>query len=423
MNMNFMLVGNPGVGKSTMLNSMMGDLFFHSGYSPGSGLTYQLDKKSVNGNHFFDTPGLADMKKREQAAVAIEEALKLNGTYKIIFVICLEAGRVSPQDVATIKCVLTACKVISNRYGVIINKVPAGGLPKVRESLQEICATLFLDDTMPPTAFVHVNPKDPDLDDEDDVFAELTDELLQFIMSVPTIEIKPSDVEKIDIRDYEQIAAQMEATIDALKADKELLQKKMDSQAEQFQNQINTLKKEQAEAVARMEADNKKEQERLDAEVKKQKEEQTRLQNDMEKKQKEHEQKLKEHQQKQEADRKEYEQRVREREERLRKDAADQQEAAQKGQEALIAQMKEQQESREKAEREREEERERDAREARERDDRAMQMMNAQIAQMQRSADEADQRARSAEQAAMQFRQQPPQPQIVPVPAPGCILQ
>merc|ERR1712107_927651 len=98
---NLVMVGNPGTGKSTLLNGLIGKYEFKSGVSFGKGLTSRLDKHEHNNVVYMDTPGLADTEMREEAATAIHEAMMQGGNYKIIFVVNLEAGRVSPEDVTT----------------------------------------------------------------------------------------------------------------------------------------------------------------------------------------------------------------------------------------------------------------------------------------------------------------------------------
>ena len=87
MNSKIIAVGNPGSGKSTILNYLAGEVLFQSGISFGKGLTYQLDEKvGSNGMLFCDTPGLADHQLREQAATAISKTLQDGGKSKVMFV-------------------------------------------------------------------------------------------------------------------------------------------------------------------------------------------------------------------------------------------------------------------------------------------------------------------------------------------------
>ena len=53
-------VGNPGAGKSSVLNSLSGENLFKSGLSIGKGLTYQLDERVNENGHFLDTPGTVE---------------------------------------------------------------------------------------------------------------------------------------------------------------------------------------------------------------------------------------------------------------------------------------------------------------------------------------------------------------------------
>ena len=58
--MNILVVGNPGAGKSTILNTLLQKAQFKSGASLGVGLTFRFDKFQENGITYMDTPGLCD---------------------------------------------------------------------------------------------------------------------------------------------------------------------------------------------------------------------------------------------------------------------------------------------------------------------------------------------------------------------------
>ena len=63
----FLFIGNPGVGKSTILNGILMEARFKSGFSPGKGLTSVLQCEEKNGKIYVDTPGLADEKQQKKS--------------------------------------------------------------------------------------------------------------------------------------------------------------------------------------------------------------------------------------------------------------------------------------------------------------------------------------------------------------------
>lgn len=101
-----LFVGNPGTGKSTLLNSLVGRAVFKAGPSCGSSLTSTLQWYEHINYNYCDTLGLSDVSKMKQAAREIVEALKVGGLYKLVFVCTVESGRFRPGDVVTIQVVL-----------------------------------------------------------------------------------------------------------------------------------------------------------------------------------------------------------------------------------------------------------------------------------------------------------------------------
>jgi len=116
-----MLFGNPGVGKSTIINSVVGKIVSHSGFSrTGSGITTKYSPYHSKLGILLDTPGLDDVKTRATACEEITKALKQNGTYKLIFLCTMESGRVRGNDVATVESVMNA---VDCPYNVIVTKL------------------------------------------------------------------------------------------------------------------------------------------------------------------------------------------------------------------------------------------------------------------------------------------------------------
>merc|ERR1719329_577887 len=170
------------------------------------------------------------MKMREAAGKAIEEALKQSGTYKIVFIIALQSGRLNPMDVATIRTILRACPIIESNYGIIINKVAPRRVAGMKENVQTLCALMF--EEIPSSPWIFVNPNDDILDDEENKLVEPSEELLRFLERMPRIDIAPEDVGKVDAREMESLIVKFESMIERFQKDKEALQENIARQDE-----------------------------------------------------------------------------------------------------------------------------------------------------------------------------------------------
>ena len=137
-----MFCGNPGAGKSTLCNSIFQQARFRSGVSARTGMTTEKQEYQHEGKLYIDTPGLADPDKRVPAGKEIEEALKNNSNYKIVFIATLESGRIRPADIDTIETVCEAIQV-PFEYGLIFNKVTAGVMEEINQKGLDSYLTSF----------------------------------------------------------------------------------------------------------------------------------------------------------------------------------------------------------------------------------------------------------------------------------------
>ncbi|KAK3820884.1 MAG: P-loop containing nucleoside triphosphate hydrolase protein [Linnemannia elongata] len=111
------LVGNPGVGKSAILNALGGDS--DSGYSEITGRTREVSEQLVPFNHFqlrlFDTPGIDDRSPDGRGSIVkhlnmLENALSREGLFIILFVIKPTNGWIMTRDYVIMKTVLESLK-------------------------------------------------------------------------------------------------------------------------------------------------------------------------------------------------------------------------------------------------------------------------------------------------------------------------
>lgn len=213
--------GNPGVGKSSMLNSLIGSVQFSSGVAIGSGKTRILHKFEQDEIIYCDTPGLNDISHRQKAAEEISNAISQAAALKLIFVITLESGRVRPADATTIDIVLKAVEDkgidMSNKFSLIINKCS----PSVMNTLADKDVMNYLLKTLVsgrPITNVICRPFDNAMLEEDDCICDDCSTVKAFVESAPYI-LKHGQVVTVDATDYSEQERRKEAELKALQAE------------------------------------------------------------------------------------------------------------------------------------------------------------------------------------------------------------
>eukprot|EP00927_Polykrikos_kofoidii_P021617 TRINITY_DN20402_c0_g1_i1.p1 TRINITY_DN20402_c0_g1~~TRINITY_DN20402_c0_g1_i1.p1 ORF type:complete len:889 (+),score=89.70 TRINITY_DN20402_c0_g1_i1:96-2669(+) len=239
---NYLWIGNPGVGKSTLANANAGAVLFKSGVSYGSGLTIALHKVHHGGSLHMDTPGLRDITMQKRAASEISEALKQEGTYKVLFVITLESGRIRPDDVVVMELVLQAAPTIRS-YGVVINKLPKRTARMLRTNATDFgnLKTYLMAGLPSPTDHVLLLDNIPELEDEQDQLWAASVEFRDFMENTPGTTIGANNVRDIDVKSYS-----------AMVATQRDLQTKLQHNAHEFANYKASIEKQlkQQEALA-----------------------------------------------------------------------------------------------------------------------------------------------------------------------------
>lgn len=215
-NGHIVMAGNPGTGKSSILNSVIGAITFHSGIALAKGLTYQLDERTIGGVTYSDTPGLDDVEMRQKAADEISKLLRKGGLFKLVFVITLEAGRIKPADKATINIILQAIKDIDVQpdyfYSIIVNKCDQGVLAALQNDLParaKLEAALGVGKSL-KSEHIGYMPFVPEASGKDDYLLQGHKNYRIFIDKAPVLKLPLENEAKVNVMDWNDIIQRLE---------------------------------------------------------------------------------------------------------------------------------------------------------------------------------------------------------------------
>jgi len=236
--------GNPGVGKSTLLSCISG-VQFESGISFISGKTQELrfqSSRKMPGFRFADTPGLTDVmtceKAGKQITKAFENARDCGRYVMIFFVIIAKGGRLSPEDLWTIRNVMDAVTIegrqdeVDNLYSIIINKCDFMRNEKITQEAKKVFKAYFCKKsvTVPyTTSLLYFIPVIEKLVSQENATVEMP-ELTNFLMGCSYGIIKKVDPINVDnlreqIDDMKKSQEETEQQVKDLLANKKELEK------------------------------------------------------------------------------------------------------------------------------------------------------------------------------------------------------
>jgi len=229
-----MLIGSPGVGKSLILNGLVGlePARFKSGVSDdAAGVTKKCQTVVIGDTEYSDSPGLADASCAKECAKEIERSLKEPRDYKIFFIVRVQAGRVIAEDQMMMKVVMNAVPTLSH-YGVIVNQMPKVDYERFTSNAggwRDKFTAVLLNGLVHKTSHILPVPRCDELEGQENKVPKLPAELVTLVNTMPGQRILPDDVGEVHTDTRDQMLIDLQAETSNLCANAESMQQALDA--------------------------------------------------------------------------------------------------------------------------------------------------------------------------------------------------
>lgn len=190
------VLGNMGVGKSTLCNSLVRRIIFPAGFCWISSLTTELKWHDHNGIMYGDTPGFPNVTDVNVACreIGLTRALRTGESYAFVFVCVLQAGRPSSSDLKMMRAVLDAVNDTGLPYSVVFNKVSQQEMELATrdDQKQQLLKLLRHGNRQPDGIFFY--PFDSRLNNADNILADSNVDFENFVNARSFCTIRPIQV-------------------------------------------------------------------------------------------------------------------------------------------------------------------------------------------------------------------------------------